>query len=102
MKRENMWKFMAFVALVILCSCKTSSGVFTRKVAHDEYGDKLDKLGVRQTVLGGKWFQASEQAISSAVPVQLPYSENGYFAADRPEAAGFRFSATRGEQLTIE
>ena len=97
-----MYKYLPVIFLLLMVqSCKTPSGIFVKKTEHDQYGDKIDQAGLRQTELGNAWFTAAEKAIANALPVQLPYKENGYFAAERIDAAGFRFQATRGEQITI-
>ena len=90
------------VLLFLFYSCKTPVGIFDKKTGHEAYSDKIQKLGLQQTALGKKWFIASSTAITAPVPVQLPYKETGYFAADRPEAMAWSFATKRGEQLTIE
>jgi murein DD-endopeptidase MepM/ murein hydrolase activator NlpD len=51
--------------------------------------------------LGRLWFSAAEQSLIKPLNISTPYSEAGYFAADRPVAAGFRFQAKRGQKLNI-
>ncbi|MEO5892582.1 MAG: M23 family metallopeptidase [Ferruginibacter sp.] len=94
--------FPFLICCLIFYSCKTSSGVLAKKTAHEQYADKLDKIGLKQTALGKNWFAVAEKSITNSVSVKLPYKENGYFAADRPDATGLRFDAKRGEQLIIE
>ena len=97
-----MWKTITGICIVLFfLSCKTPGGVFANRTAHEAYGDKLDKLGLKATVMGGRWFQEAARAISAPLPVQLPYKEAGYFSAERPGASSFGFSTKRGEQLTI-
>lgn len=98
-----MYKYLPLLCLLALIhSCKTPSGIFSKKTAHDEYGDKIEQVGLRQTELGNAWFSAADKALVTPVPVQVPYKENGYFAAENIHAASFRFEAKKGEQLTIE
>ncbi|MEJ7586096.1 MAG: M23 family metallopeptidase [Ferruginibacter sp.] len=94
--------FPVFIILLAFYSCKTPTGVFSKKTLHEQYGEKLDKAGLRQTAIGNRWFEAAQTAIINPIAVPLPYKENGYFAADRPESTGLQFNAKRGELLTIE
>src|ERR1043166_8504031 len=98
---------MRYLYLLIVCfiimasSCKTSGpgGMFGKKSPHEMYGDKLSSAGLKETALGRWWFTEAQQSLTKALSVSLPYSEAGYFAAERPEAAGIRFKARRGEKL---
>jgi len=87
--------------VVILYSCKTPLRIFDKKTAHEEYGEKINNLGLRQTALGTTWFEQATKALGQPVMVTLPYREAGYFAADKAGASGYRFVAKRGERLTI-
>ncbi|HYF32576.1 MAG TPA: M23 family metallopeptidase [Chitinophagaceae bacterium] len=88
-------------AIVLLFSCRTGTGIFGKKTPHEQYADKLSNAGLKETALGHAWFQAAEQSLSNPLQVTIPYKETGYFAADRPQAAGLRFQARRGEKLNI-
>lgn len=87
--------------IIVLLSCRTGGGVFGKKTPHEQYSDKLSNAGLRETALGRAWFQAAEQSLGNPLAVTIPYKETGYFAADRPQAAGLRFEAKRGEKLSI-
>ena len=89
------------LAAITLFSCRTGPGLFGKKTPHEQYADKLSNAGLKETALGRAWFQAAEQSLSNPLPVTIPYKETGYFAADRPQAAGLRFQAKRGEKLSI-
>lgn len=94
--------FLIFLSIIGFYSCKTSGpGIFGKKSPHEQYGDRLTSAGLRSTVLGTSWFRIAESSISSPLSVTVPYQETGYFAADRPAAAGYRFSAIRGQTLSI-
>jgi murein DD-endopeptidase MepM/ murein hydrolase activator NlpD len=88
---------------IIITSCTTSgpSGLFGKKTPHEQYGQRLTDAGLKETALGRLWFQAAEQSLGKPLSVTLPYKETGYFAADRPSAAGIRFAARRGQKLNI-
>ncbi len=48
-----------------------------------------------------QWFTAADKGIRNPLSVSLPYKETGYFAAERPDAAGYVFSCRRGEKLIV-
>ncbi len=98
-----MTRYSVCVVLVIaiVCSCRTGSGLFGKKTPHEQYGDKLSTAGLKETALGRAWFQAAEQSLHTPLTITVPYKETGYFAADKPQAAGLRFQAKRGEKLSI-
>jgi murein DD-endopeptidase MepM/ murein hydrolase activator NlpD len=75
--------------------------LFGKKTPHEQYGQKINDAGLKETALGRLWFNAAEQSLSKPLSISTPYSEAGYFAADRPVAAGFRFQAKRGQKLNI-
>lgn len=91
-----------YLLLIVFGSCKTSGpGIFGKKSPHEYYADRLTKAGLNSTALGNLWFQSAEQSISSPLTIRIPYKETGYFSAERPSAAGFRFDAKRGQKLTV-
>ena len=92
------------IVFFIMCfSCKTSGpGIFGKKSPHQLYGDRLASAGLRSTMLGTSWFRMADSSVTSPLTINLPYRETGYFAADRPSAAGYRFTALRGQDLTIK
>lgn len=98
MARYSVWLALLVMAFV---SCRTGTGLFGKKTPHEQYGDKLSTAGLNETALGRAWFQAADQSLTNPVPITVPYRETGYFAADRPQAAGLRFQARRGEKLSI-
>jgi hypothetical protein len=90
------------IIFIFFVSCKTPGTVFSKKTAHEAYGEKLESSGLTATALGARWFEAGNKALTSATTISLPYQESGYFAAERPAATGLSFNAKRGEQLVIE
>ena len=95
--------FITLLLIVSFSSCTTRgpAGLFGSKTPHEAYSDKLSNAGLKETKLGRSWFLAAEQSLQKALSITLPYSETGYFAADKPEATGVRFKAKRGEKLSI-
>ncbi len=85
-----------------MIACSTSGPrLFSKRSAHEQYGQKLTDAGLGSTALGLQWFQAAGQSLTAPLTVTLPYRETGYFAADRPSATGIRFAVKRGEKITV-
>ena len=93
------------VFLFLLClmeACKTPvSGVFGRKTPHEAYAARISEAGLDQTTMGRSWLDAASRSLARPVVISTPYSENGYFAAERPNAVGLRFNGKMGEKLLI-
>lgn len=93
---------LCVVFIVLIHACKTSGpGIFGKKTPHDQYSDRIKNAGLSGTVLGNSWFTVAAQSLSSPLTIPIPYSETGYFSADRPAAAGLRFDVVRGQKLFI-
>lgn len=101
--RQLLFQTGAVLLLLgFLAGCKTPvSGVFGKRTPHEAYTARLSAAGLDGTTLGRHWLEAASRSLSQPSVVTAPYSENGYFAADRPGAVGLRFPATRGEKLQI-
>lgn len=90
------------VIMIGLTACtSTRQGLFGNKSAHEKYGEKITSAGLQHTQLGALWFTAADKSLIQPLRITLPYKETGYFAADKPSAAGYTFSAKKGEQLVI-
>lgn len=87
--------------LFIFCSCsRPGIGLFGKKQsAHEKYSDSITKEGYNKTLTGNAWIRASEISLSHPFQLQLPYTEAGYFAGDKPSAAGFEFEVKRGMKI---
>lgn len=93
---------LAVVVLFVFSACSTSQrGLFAKKTEHEKYADRITQAGLAGSTLGALWFTAADKALTRPLSVSLPYKEIGYFAADRPDAAGYLFAARRGDQLKI-
>jgi murein DD-endopeptidase MepM/ murein hydrolase activator NlpD len=89
--------------LLFLVACNTQKGgLFGKRSPHDKYSNKLSDAGLDKTSLGMEWNSASLNAIDKPLSISLPYKETGYFAGERPTAAGFSFTAKKGEQLIVQ
>src|SRR4051794_22989718 len=100
---------VSLVATIIIlntCSCFYSCtslhrGLFTTRTPHERYEDGLTNAGLKETALGMQWFTAADKGIRTPLSISLPYKETGYFAAERPDAAGYVFTCRRGEKLIV-
>jgi murein DD-endopeptidase MepM/ murein hydrolase activator NlpD len=90
------------IYIICLYSCTSfHRGIFATRTPHERYEDNLTNAGLKQTALGMQWFTAADKGIRNPLSVSLPYKETGYFAAERPDAAGYVFSCRRGEKLIV-
>jgi hypothetical protein len=55
-----------------------------------------------ETALGREWILAGSTAVDQAVPVAMPFQEEGYLAAESPAAMAYRINVPRGRRLTAE
>lgn len=87
----------------MLAACSTSGpGMFRKQSLHEQYGEKLDAAGLKETAMGVKWFAAAGSALNQPAAISLPYSERGYFSASDPTAVGLKFTAKKGQKLLLQ
>lgn len=95
-------KFLFFILFTLmLCSCKTGTSLFSSPSPYEQYAKKLQQADLHTTSIGQKWFQAGSRSLANPVSISLPFSEQGFFAPDKPMAAGYRFSIPLGQKLSI-
>ncbi|WP_298709604.1 M23 family metallopeptidase, partial [Chitinophaga sp.] len=93
---------ICFGAALFFTACSASKrGLFVKRTPHEAYAARITDAGLRESLLGGRWFAAAEKGLARPLGITLPYQETGYFSAEDPDAAGFSFAARRGEQLYI-
>ena len=93
----------SLIILLLFTACSTSKrGIFARKTPHEQYAANISNAGLKETALGSMWFAAAEKALLRPLNITLPYKETGYFSAEKPDAAGYVFTAQQGEQLNIQ
>lgn len=102
--RRPVYRLLPVIAAaVLLFSCSTSQkGIFAKKTPHEKYTDGLQSAGLQATAIGQQWMAAARKSLHQPLTVNLPYKETGYFAAEKPAAAGYRFTARRGDRLSIK
>jgi murein DD-endopeptidase MepM/ murein hydrolase activator NlpD len=87
---------------LVLSSCKSGAvNLFKPASPHEQYQRKLTTAGLDQTAMGLSWSQAAKESIQKAIPIQLPYRETGYFAAERVPAAAYSFKAKQGQKISV-
>jgi peptidoglycan LD-endopeptidase LytH len=101
--KSDMHKQLLIILLVTLTisACKTTTSIFGRKTLHEQYSDKLSGAGLQQSAAGRQWFNAASKALNQPLSITVPYRETGYFDAANPASAGYKFTARRGEKLSI-
>lgn len=101
MKRFRFAVF--FIASSIgLFACKTGSvNLFKAASPHEQYQRKLVNAGLDKTAMGAAWINAAVLSTQKALTISLPHGETGYFAADKVPASAYKFTATKGQKLTI-
>ncbi len=93
---------LGLLALFSSCSkTQTLSALFQQTTPHDDYARALDRAGLRTAALGQRWQAAAEQALRDSLVVPLPVLETGYFRAEQPTAASYRYTVKAGEQVHI-
>ncbi|MEQ1855271.1 MAG: M23 family metallopeptidase [Longimicrobiales bacterium] len=92
-------------ALVALVGCEEVEVVqdrFRDLTPYEAYRESLAEAGLSETALGRDWIEAGGAAIDAAVPVSLPFLEEGFITAEAPGAMAYRVSVPRGKRLTAE
>lgn len=103
MKTLNLKILILTSISIFTLSCK--SGPFNLLKAgspHQQYERKLVNAGLDQTGMGTLWLSRSTTILEKALKIDLPYQETGYFAAEKVEAAAFRFNLVRGQKLQVK
>jgi murein DD-endopeptidase MepM/ murein hydrolase activator NlpD len=89
---------------VLLSGCSTSqtlTTLFQKTTPHEDYARALDRAGLRDAALGQRWQAAADQALRDSLVVTLPVLETGFFRADQPTAASYRYQVLAGEQVHV-
>jgi peptidoglycan LD-endopeptidase LytH len=90
---------------VVLTGCSGNSLLPRLMLApspHEEYAAGLRSAALDDTALARDWLAAADRALAQPLSVTLPMRESGYFAADRPSAAGYRLELQRGRRLAVD
>jgi murein DD-endopeptidase MepM/ murein hydrolase activator NlpD len=93
---KSAW-LVGLAFIVLLHSCTIVN--FQKKSPHEQYAERLLNAGLNHSALGERWLQQAESSLRNPVHVKLPYSETGYFSAERVRAIALCFSVQRGEQI---
>ena len=85
-----------------LVSCNSPLSLTGARSAHARYIQMITDAGLSGSVAGSQWLRAGQQSLDQPTDIRLPFSEAGFFPADRPAAAGLRFRVSRGERIRIQ
>lgn len=103
--QTNTIRIIIFLPLIfILGSCQKEKvkKEYKPSNAHGAYIFSLKQANLQNTILFKEFVQSSEDALSEALRVSIPYSEMFYIDHSRPDASGYRFSLKRGQKLKIK
>lgn len=89
-------------ALTFFACSSSRKTLSTKKAPREQYASRIADAGLQTTTVGRLWFAAAEKALVGPLTITLPYRETGYFAAEKPEAAGYIFQVKRGEQINVQ
>jgi peptidoglycan LD-endopeptidase LytH len=78
-----------------------SGGLLRTTTPHEQYERSLKTANLDRTALGIDWLNAGQQALRDSLRISVPYRESGYFGANKPFAAGYRISGSRGDKLIL-
>ncbi|WAC39930.1 hypothetical protein [Pedobacter sp. SL55] len=89
------------ILIAVIFACKSGPFNLLKPASpHKEYERKLVSAGLERNTMGKAWIVKANNLLTNAVGIKLPYKESGYFAADKVDGAGFKFSLQRGQMLT--
>ena len=101
-RRAGSGVFLLLLAVLASCSKpQTLAALFQKTTPHDDYARALDRAGLREAALGRQWQQAAERALRDSLTVTLPVLETGYFRAEEPTAASYRYAVRAGELVHV-
>ncbi len=101
---EPRLRSAALVLLLVSGACAQEEIVpepYRPSSAWDAYRHGLYEAGLTSSALARDWVAAADSATSELVRLQLPYRERGAFDARSAHAAGYRFTALRGQRIEI-
>ncbi|WP_082120755.1 M23 family metallopeptidase [Pedobacter sp. BMA] len=102
MLKRHLLFILATFAIVAIYSCKSGSvNLFKAANPHEQYRRKLETAGLDKTAMGSAWINSSLLSLQKALTIGLPYRETGFFGADKVQAVTYKFTATKGQKLTI-
>ena len=96
--------FSLLLMLVVLAGCSrrnTVGSLFSTLSPHEQYEKSLRSANLDQTALGQTWLTAAERSLRDTLIVALPFREVGYFVAEQPRAAAFRYPVRTGQRIEL-
>lgn len=98
-----IYKKLAFIVIltIVFAGCGQVKEIFKKESPHEKYLKMLEQSGLVKTELGRAWKDSSESSLSFPVQINLPFKEEIYFFNNRVEANAYRFTAKKGEMISI-
>ncbi len=75
---------------------------FRDVTSHESYARSLESVELSESALGRDWTESARRALVDPLPVELPYREEGYLAAEEAPALGFLVELERGQRLSVD
>jgi murein DD-endopeptidase MepM/ murein hydrolase activator NlpD len=94
--------FLAIVLLFASCGGGGESLVAEGPASHEDFARQIESNGLNNTIMGQRWLDAANAALTEPLPVVLPYAESGGFLAHNAGAQGLMFEAMDGQTLHLQ
>ncbi len=107
MQNQNIpfLKFLLYhFLLLLIAGCggpQSLKQALRKQTPYERYASSLENAKLNETALGKAWLEAGEKALRDSLTVTLPFKETGYFAAETPKAASYRFEVKRGQKIVV-
>ena len=96
--------FYLWVLVVASVGCSrqnTAGHLFTSSSPYEHYAKSLRDADLDETILGRAWLTAGQRSLQDSTTITLPFRETGYFAAEQPQAASFRYPVRVGQIIRV-
>ena len=94
--------YLPYLLFIFFYSCSSPGpGLFGKKTPHEQYEKKIKNSTTKESGLTEAWLKEAAITLSNPLDISLPYTETGYFAANRANGIGLKFKAKRGQQINI-
>ncbi len=99
--RRPLYRCLLFGLLCLCTGIPAFSGSIGEEPPYERYKQQLHEEGLDETVKGGQWLKAGEDALLDSVTVKVPFQETGYYAYKQPVALSYRFQLPADGRVMI-
>lgn len=89
------------IASLTACNGSIKQAFTKTSPPYEAYIKTLEKADLQETPMVQAWVKAGQRVFQDSIQLSLPFSESGYFSAAEPDARSYRFTARRGQVLTV-